>query len=158
MKLTNFAITALCVPMILFTSCATIINGTRQNVCISSEPTNADVWVDQLYVGKSPVIVSLARNENHFVHLELEGYVPFELSIQRGVSGWFFGNILFGGFIGIAVDAISGGMYKLTPEQAQAHMRECKMANAKKTDQSYIAIVMNADPSWEKIGNLELAN
>ena len=33
------------------------------------------------------------------------------------------GNIVFGGFIGLAVDAISGGIYQLTPDQVLAEMR-----------------------------------
>jgi hypothetical protein len=33
-----------------------------------------------------------------------------------------WGNIVFGGIIGLAVDAITGGLYKLAPEQVSAQL------------------------------------
>ena len=52
--------------------------------------------------------------------VEFPGYQPFEATVTRSVSGWVAGNILFGGLIGLSVDAISGGLYTLGPEQITA--------------------------------------
>lgn len=101
-------------------SCATIINQTKQSVAISSQPTNAEVTIDQQPAGHTPLVTRLKRKQNHIVTITLEGYQPHETTITHGLSGWFFGNILFGGLIGVAIDAWSGGMYKLTPDQVQA--------------------------------------
>lgn len=136
------------------TSCATVMHGTRQTIGISSNPSNAIVWVDKNYVGNTPLIVEMSRKDNHIVRIELEGYQPYEATFSRQVSGWVFGNVVFGGVIGLAVDAISGGLYRLTPEQIEAEMRNNPMAFSKKSDQSHIAIVLEPDPSWTKIGSL----
>jgi hypothetical protein len=56
------------------------------------------------------------------VKIELPGYMPYETNLIRKVDGWIAGNIVFGGLIGLAVDAITGGMYKLTPEQIQSEL------------------------------------
>lgn len=139
------------------TSCATIMHGTTQSIGISSNPTNADIWVDRHFVGNTPLVVSMSRKDNHLIRLELDGYQPYEMMIQREVSGWVFGNIVFGGFIGLAIDAVTGGIYVLTPDQVNAEMKQNHLIT-KKSDTSYIAIVMEPDPSWKKIGNLVAAN
>ena len=139
------------------TGCATIMHGTRQSVGIASNPSDACVWVDQYYAGNTPVIVEMSRRDNHLVRIELAGYQPYEAAFTRQLSGWVFGNIVFGGVIGLAVDAISGGLYRLTPEQVQAELRSNHMAYSKSTD-SYIVVVLEPDPSWEKVGNLVAVN
>jgi hypothetical protein len=85
--------------------CATIIHGTRQEVAFSSSPTGAEVWVDSIKMGETPVIAKLRRKDTHAVKLVLNGYQPYETTITRSVSGWVFGNIVFGGLIGLGVDA-----------------------------------------------------
>lgn len=151
-------ITLLAAKLLMLTSCATIMHGTRQSIGISSNPSNANIWVDQNYVGTTPIIVDMTRKDNHVVTIDLEGYQPYQVTLTRSLSGWVFGNIVFGGIIGLAVDAISGGIYKLTPEQIQAEMRSNNIAYSKKSDDSYIAIVLTPNPAWEKVGNLEMMN
>jgi hypothetical protein len=143
--------------LILLTGCATIMHGTSENVAISSNPTNASVSVDGRYIGRSPTIVNLTRKNNHTVKIELEGYEPYETILTHQVSGWTFGNIIFGagGLVGLAVDAISGGLYRLSAEQVTAEMRKLNpVAALPKTDGICIAFIQNPDPSWEKVDNL----
>lgn len=148
-------IISLIIPALVFlTSCATIMHGTRQSVGISSNPSCAQIWVNHQYVGQTPMIVDLTRKDNHFVTLALDGYQPYEIVFTRQMSGWVFGNIVFGGFIGLAVDAISGGIYRLTPEQIDAQMTAGDVNYSKKGPESYVAIVMKADPNWQKVGQL----
>lgn len=155
-KISKLAMTLASLSML--TSCATIMHGSRQNIGISSNPSLANVWVDGAFVGNTPLIVNLTRRDNHYVHIELEGYQPFDAVFTRHVSGWVFGNVVFGGVIGLAVDAITGGIYCLTPDQVQAELRNGSVVMSKQSDDSYIAIVMQPDPSWKKVGNLVASN
>jgi hypothetical protein len=100
----------------------------------------------------------MTRRDNHIVTIDLEGYQPYEVVFSRQLSGWVFGNVIFGGVIGLAVDAISGGIYRLTPEQIQCEMRSNCIAYQKQSDESFVVIVLTPDPSWEKIGNLVAAS
>lgn len=153
------AVFLLCLSIVIsMTSCATIMHGTRQSVGIASNPSNASVWVDKAYAGDTPVIVEMSRKDNHIVRIELDGYQPYEAAFSRQLSGWVFGNIVFGGVIGLAVDAISGGLYMLTPDQVQAELRSNHFSYSKKFHNSYIAVVLEPNPSWKKIGNLAAAN
>ena len=82
-------------------ACCSIIHGTHQDVGISSVPTGAAVKIDNIASGNTPVIAKLTRKDNHIVRVELPGYQPQDLTLTHSVSGWVWGNIVFGGLIGL---------------------------------------------------------
>lgn len=137
-----------------FMGCATIMHGTSQEVGIQSRPSGAKVAIDNQDFGSTPVIAKLSRKDSHTVSVTMEGFLPFDATITRSTSGWVWGNIVFGGLIGLAVDAISGGLYKLKPEQVEAQLKESGMSGMALQGDIIIAVVLEPDPGWEKIGNL----
>jgi hypothetical protein len=140
----------------LSTSCATIIHGTGQDVGISSSPTGASVWIDNTEKGRTPLITKLSRKDNHIVRIQLDGYQSFEATLTRGVSGWVWGNVAFGGLIGLAVDAISGGIYKLTPEQISGALAtKTAFVEKKGGDGIYVLAVLKPQPDWVKVAQLQ---
>jgi hypothetical protein len=139
---------------LLVAACATIMQGTSQEVSIASSPTGARLFLDGVDAGKTPLAASLKRKDKHTIRIEMEGYQPFEMALGRGTSGWVWGNIVFGGLPGLAVDAITGGMYKLQPEQVQATLSQATAAMDDRTDALVVTVVLRPDPTWEKIGNL----
>lgn len=140
--------------VIASTGCASIIHGTKQGVGISSSPTNARVIVDNAPMGQTPIVANLSRGDNHIVRIELDGYAPFEATLTKKVSGWVWGNIVFGGLIGLAVDAISGGLYNLTPEQLSAQLANQGAEVRVSKDGIYVLLVQEVRPDWTRIGLL----
>jgi len=136
-------------------ACATIIHGGKQDVAISSSPTSATVTIDNQSRGSTPMVASLTRKERHLVRIELPGYQPFETTLTRGVSGWVWGNIVFGGLIGLAVDAIGGGMYKLTPQQLSAQLTSGSAQVVPTDNGLYMVVVLKPEAGWQRIGQLE---
>lgn len=98
-------------------ACATIMHGSRQEVSFSSTPSGASVTVDGQEKGKTPVAVDLRRKEKSLIRMTLDGYLPFETYLTKKVSGWVVGNLIFGGLPGLIVDALTGGLYLLKPEE-----------------------------------------
>jgi len=98
--------------------------------------------------------VELDRGDTHTVRFDLHGYEPYELAINKKVSGWVAGNIIFGGLIGLVVDAATGGMYKLSPEQVRGQLDQRTASDRMDGDIMYVGVVMRPDPSWERIGKL----
>jgi hypothetical protein len=116
--------------------CATIFNGQHQPVKITSAPEGATLTVtnsagEKVHTGLTPATVTLKRGAGYFrsesytLLFEKEGLPKREVKLTATMSGWFIGNILFGGLIGmLAVDPVTGGMYvfpdsvseTLTPE------------------------------------------
>jgi hypothetical protein len=103
--------------------CATVFNGKTQNVVLSSVPEGATAAVtnragENVHTGVTPVTLTLNRGAGYFqpetytVTLTKDGFAPKKLTFTGTVSGWYIGNILFGGLIGmLAVDPITGAMY-----------------------------------------------
>lgn len=135
------------------TGCATIMQGSKQDVGIASSPTGARVMIDGIAYGQTPVTAKLARKDHHTVRLELDGYAPYEMKMTRGVSGWVWGNLLFGGIPGLAIDALTGGLYKLTPDNIVGTLASAPAGGNK--DLVLVNIVLGVDPSWEKVGQME---
>ena len=134
--------------------CASIMQGSSQSFGISSTPDGASVTINNLERGQTPLVVDLKRKDNHLIQIKMPGYVPYSTTLTRRTSGWVWGNLAFGGLIGLAIDAISGGMYKLTPDQVQAVLIKEDTALLLQEDTLYIAVVLEPDPTWEKVGQL----
>ncbi len=135
-----------------------IINGSKQSVSVLSRPTGADVYVDGQLVGKTPMWAHVKRKNDHTIRVMMQGYEPFEAGLTRKLDGWVLGNILFGGIIGLIIDASTGSMYKLTPKEIKARLAggDTQITSVKHQKENiYIMVTMNPDPSWEKIGMLE---
>ncbi|MDU1904207.1 MAG: PEGA domain-containing protein [Dysgonomonas sp.] len=140
--------------IISFSSCATIISGSSQSVSFSSYPSNATVYDNNTRLGRKPVSAKLKRKDKHSIVIELDGYQPYELVLERKFNAWFIGNILLGGLIGVIVDPITGAMYKLTPDQVHAEFNN-GVAFKQEKDNIYVAVTLKKNNDWEQIGTLE---
>ncbi len=141
---------------LFFTSCATIISTSKQTVNFSSSPSDAKVYLNDELVGNTPLMRILERKNEYAVKIELEGYQTYETKLSRKLNGWFFGNIFLGGIIGIIVDASTGAMYQLTPEQISAVLTEKNGSTVAVKDKNlYIMASLEVDPSWKKIDEMK---
>ncbi len=111
----------------LLTSCASIASKSTYDVMIQSAPSDAQFTVtnragDQLFTGSTPATVNLKassgyfKNESYVISIEKEGLAPKTYTLTSTVDGWYWGNLLLGGLIGmVVVDPATGAMYKLPP-------------------------------------------
>lgn len=101
----------------VFTSgCATITTGRHQRVPVDSNPQGAEVTVSSGYRGLTPCSFELERSKDHVIKISLKGYKTAQVLLRKTLCGSTFGNIILGGVIGLGVDAMSGAMFKLIPE------------------------------------------
>lgn len=125
---------ALVLALIGPTSCASIVNGSKQKVKLESSPTEADFAIynkrgEKVAEGQTPSEVKLRRGAGYFkkaqytVCFEAEDCEPQDVAIEAKASGWYVGNLFFGGLIGLlAVDPATGGMWALAPNTIDANM------------------------------------
>lgn len=111
--------------------CASIFNGSSQTLTINSEPDGADLVVsnragDKIHTGTTPATISVKRgagyfkSETYLVTLNKPGFETQEFTVTSSVSGWYIGNIIFGGLIGfLAVDPATGAMYTFPDSVSQ---------------------------------------
>lgn len=146
--------------LLSLTSCSTIMNGRYQQVAFNSDPPGANVWVDSQLRGTTPTFAYLKRSKPYTVCIDLEGYKPYQVQLVPMVSGWVFGNIIFGGVIGVAVDVLTGSMHKLSPNQLNAFLvseNHEVITHIKASEECQVMVLSRVDPTWERIGSLERA-
>ncbi|HXF29653.1 MAG TPA: PEGA domain-containing protein [Chlamydiales bacterium] len=104
------------------TSCASIINGPRQQITVSSNPPGVAV-TDGVTTWITPVKLSLPRAKAHVLTFYKRGYKPQTVKLTRKISGATFGNIIMPlGLIAWGIDVASGAQWKLIPEKVDVTM------------------------------------
>lgn len=117
------SIAAVGVVALLVSGCATIVAPGPDLVPISSKPSGAMVYVDGVPVGVTPVTVPLKRSGSGRIRIELEGYQPVFVTQDKVFNGWFLGNILIGGLIGIIVDVATSNVTKHSTDPVMVVLR-----------------------------------
>jgi hypothetical protein len=140
--------------VILSTSCATVISGARQNVEITSVPSSAKVYINEIEIGNTPVQKNLKRNQNYQLILKLDGYKTYETKLVKKFNAWYIGNVAIGGLIGLIIDPITGAIHKLKPEEINGDLKS-GTTYQKVGEDLIIKISMDIDPNSEKVGQLE---
>lgn len=114
--------------ILLTTSCASIVSKSSYPISINSMPSEAKVTITnkkgvEVFKGQTPATLKLKSGSGFFskaryqVKFEKEGYDTKIVPIHYEIDGWYFGNLLFGGIIGLLiVDPATGAMYKLETE------------------------------------------
>jgi uncharacterized protein YceK len=147
-----YAVFAVFMAISVGSGCATIVNGTTQKISFSSYPSGATVSVNGTSKGITPIIAELERGTAQNLKIELKGFIPYETTLTKTTSGWVWGNILFGGIVGVVIDATNGAMYRLTPEQLNVELKKSDSALLS-SDDLYVSVTLDPDPAWEKLGH-----
>lgn len=114
--------------------CATVVHGSHQTIGISSNPAGAGVYINGEFKGETPLKVELPRKQDHMIKVVKEGYDPASATLTSKASGWFLGNLLLGGPIGMLVDAGGGGAYELSQDDVQLNLTKLETAGVAPAD------------------------
>jgi hypothetical protein len=100
---------------LLMTSCATIFTGTKQTLQVNSVPPGADVEVDGINRGVTPLPVSIKKGfEGPTITLKKEGFETKKFQPETSFNPVSVLNLF--GLLGWAVDAATGAMMKYNPK------------------------------------------
>ena len=114
----------LAVPLALGTSsCCTIVSGTSQPVTIRSEPSGAEVTIDGAAAGTTPLTVRLRRRDQHLIEVAKEGAGKAVVTTTTRMNGWLWGNLLFGGILGIIIDSADGAARRIVPDTLDLQLK-----------------------------------
>lgn len=96
---------------LVFTSCASIINGPDQEITILSKPSGADIAINGEEAGKTPATFRFIRAKDHVVTLSMEGYHVHTTELNRELSGVAAFYLLPGGLLSMAIDSGQSAAY-----------------------------------------------
>ena len=112
------SLTPLCViALFALQGCATIVRGSTQSVIVNTKLPGAACSFSRggqmiATANPTPETVNIEKGRKDvIVTCSKTGYREASAPLQSVFEGWTFGNILFGGLIGVAVDAGSGAMH-----------------------------------------------
>lgn len=115
----KFQTAAFCVlGVAAISGCATITQGSTDTVTVDTRPPGATCELKQAgatigFVNPTPGSVQVGKSKNDInVQCGKDGYQPAVGTLSSELEGMTFGNILFGGLIGVVVDASSGALNK----------------------------------------------
>ena len=118
----------LMVSVFLFSGCASIVTKSTYPLSINSNPTNARISITdkkgrEIYLGNTPATVKLKAGAGFFSKAEYQvkfsspGYDDKIVPVTFKLDGWYFGNILLGGVLGmLIIDPATGAMWKIETE------------------------------------------
>lgn len=113
---------------VILSSCATIVSKSTYPLTVSSTPVGAKVTIVnkkgfEIFSGNTPATLQLAAGAGFFtkasylVTIEKEGFEKRVIPVEFKLDGWYAGNIIFGGLLGILIiDPASGAMWKIDKE------------------------------------------
>jgi PEGA domain len=113
-----FAVAALATMSLGLGGCATVLNGTSQDLSFQSDPDGAVIAIADGRTCTTPCEFGMKRGDDTSVTFTKEGYKTTTLFIQSRTGASTFGNILAGGIIGGVVDGSNGASNHLYPNPA----------------------------------------
>jgi hypothetical protein len=172
-KSLQFTSRALCVTMlttlaVFGTACSSIVHSGNRNITVNSDPTGAKVTVfkngrtEAVHSGTTPITLSLDPKGGYFkgqaytLKFELTGYKATEIQLRPEMSGWYFGNIVFGGLIGmIVVDPLTGSMWNLSPNKIE-HKLTTEQVSLIKNRTGFVVILASQVTENERAGMVKI--
>ena len=115
----------------VLSACATIVHGGPRPISVTSTPSGAVVSIYDRnntlvqtnttpFVAQLPTKYSYFKGQEYRLVFQSPSHEAAEVKLEPSLSGWYFGNLVFGGLIGmLIVDPITGAMYNLSPEKIE---------------------------------------
>lgn len=116
---------------LLLNGCASIISDSKYPVSVSSSPMGANFEISNregkvIHSGTTPGSVTLSsgagyfKGETYSIAFRKDGFADKQTTLNTSLDGWYWGNLVFGGVLGmLIIDPATGAMYKL-PEATAA--------------------------------------
>ena len=111
-----------------FSGCASIVTRSHYPLSINSSPSDARISITdkkgrEIFLGNTPAVVRLRAGAGYFAKAEYQitfsspGYSNQVVPVTFSIDGWYFGNVLIGGVLGmLIIDPATGAMWKINTE------------------------------------------
>jgi hypothetical protein len=131
------------------TSCASLLTTNRETVAVTSTPPEANVIVNGIHHGTTPVSLRLHTNQSRPPRVSIikKGHAPISVPLQRQINPLTFLN--FTNILGYGVDWATGAMFKLRPNTIAVLLGQQNALQARETsDPPEVALGEGRRPWW----------
>ena len=106
--------------VLMLSGCATVFKGPNERVSLNSDPRGAEVFVNDEYVGDTPLRLKLETKRGYRIEFRKEGYRPKVVNISNHIGvGWIVLDVLTG-LVPVLIDAVTGSWYGLDQTHVNA--------------------------------------
>ena len=125
----------------LLGGCASIVSKSIYSIRITSNPENAMVSIvdlngTEVYNGEVPATVKLEagarffKKQQYSLTFSAPGFQSKTIPLLCKVDGWYWGNLLLGGALGmLIIDPATGAMYKFSQESISTTLQPAGSAS-----------------------------
>ncbi len=99
------------VLLVFLSGCASVIDGTlesAESITFTSTPTEANVFTNGVKLCVTPCRVRVYRWGIKNLLIQKDGFHAAQVDAQKSGNVSIFGNIIFGGGIGVVLDTLTG--------------------------------------------------
>ena len=108
---------------ITFVGCGTLFIADQKAIPLYSEPSEAEVVINGIVRGTTPLTLELDNHEDHIIQFRKEGYEIGICTLDASVSGGIvFLDVLGGGLIAVAIDAATGEWRRIKEDLCEVHL------------------------------------
>lgn len=106
--MSNLSRATLVCAALAVTACGTLFNAKTKTVSMSTQPSEAEVWVDGEMRGVTPITLQLDNQESHTVVFRKAGHREVTCELKSSAkAGWIILDVL-GGLLPVIIDAATG--------------------------------------------------
>ncbi|WP_122858756.1 hypothetical protein [Pseudomonas viridiflava] len=146
-----FKISIIAIAAFAVTGCASIVSDSKYPVAVTPSPSGAayEIFNESgisVHSGVTPDEVTLRAGAGYFdgekytVTYRKDGYTSSTQTLESGIDGWYWGNIVIGGLIGmLIVDPATGAMYTL-PEKINSTLTVAPVSAISAVGQSSVQV------------------
>lgn len=102
--------------------CGTLFNSGQKSVSMSSQPSQAEVFVDGSRMGETPITLELDNQSKHTVTFKKEGYQEVTCQIPTSVGAGYVVLDILGGLVPVIIDAATGKWKSLSKETCNVNL------------------------------------
>lgn len=116
MRFTKSHLATIVASSLILSSCASIFTSSDKKVTFKGVPGTTVIDVDKntqvAEIGKNGFAEAKIRKglKSKTLKAEKEGYEPRTASLDTKIQGWWWGNLVLGGVVGMGIDAATGKM------------------------------------------------
>jgi hypothetical protein len=130
---------------------------------VNSDPDGAQFSITdkkgrEVYNGNTPASLQLKSSSGffagarYFMKFSSPGYADYSVTVSSKLKGWYFGNLMIGGWLGLIIDPITGAMWKLDKKYVnvvltplQSDLRELKIYDINKIPEEWKSHLVSLD-------------
>ena len=102
-----------------------MMSGNQQEITLTSSERDVDVYMNEEYLGKTPVTISITRQSGQVVEFQKSGFHSAKVDLKTKINPKFYWNLPFTvvGTTGMSTDFGSGAIYEFNNSNILVRMR-----------------------------------